>query len=252
MNIVWAFILAFFGASLGSFLNVCIDRVPAGKSLAYPPSRCDSCQRRLSVLDLVPVVSYLWLRGRCRYCGAAIPRRVLVIEAATGLLVPLLYLYYGLTVQFALLAYYGCLFLVIAVIDLEHRIVPNRIVYPAAVLALVLTFVPGQPGIIASLLGGAVGLGLMLLPVLISRGGMGLGDVKLAALSGLIIGPKMVLLAIFIAVVAGGLIAVFLVVTRLKSRKEAIPFAPFLALGAVLALYRGADLLDVYVRYLLP
>ncbi len=117
MEIYWAVIFGLLGASIGSFINVCVDRLPANRSLNYPPSHCDSCQRRLSALDLVPVFSYLVLRGRCRYCGAKIPLRVLLVELGCGLFLALLFWFKGLTLEFGIVALYSFIFIAIGLID---------------------------------------------------------------------------------------------------------------------------------------
>ena len=131
MNVILTIVFALFGIAVGSFLNLCIDRLPTGRSLLYPPSHCDACQHRLSVKDLIPIFSYLWLHRRCRYCQAAIPQRVFWVEVGSGLLFALLYWYYGLSIELAVTAFYCCLFMVLGVIDLEHRLILNKITYPA-------------------------------------------------------------------------------------------------------------------------
>lgn len=257
-------IFALFGAAIGSFLNVCIDRLPAGKSLMYPPSHCDACKYRLSVRDLIPVFGYLRLRGRCRYCQIPIPRRILWVEVGTGLLFALLYWHYGLSADFVIIAFYFCLFIVLGVIDLEHKLILNKIVYPAAVVALIINvfsthpglldgFLP-QPVVVAGLIGGAnglisgaVGFVILLIPALISRGGMGWGDVKMAALIGLVIGFPLVFVALFVAIVIGGLVGGFLLLLKIKKRREPIPFGPFLSLAAMATLLWGSNILDWYL-----
>ena len=133
-----AAIVFFMGASLGSFVNVVADRLPAGGSLVRPPSHCPVCHTHLRPLDLVPILSYLWLRGRCRYCGAVIPARLAVVEALSGLLLLLIFWRYGLGPGFAVVALIATLLLAIAIIDLEHGLILNRIVLPAAAAAVVL------------------------------------------------------------------------------------------------------------------
>jgi len=240
-----------FGMAVGSFLNVFIDRLPSGESLLFPASHCTSCHQRLAIKDLIPVFSYLWLRGRCRYCQAPIPRRLLWVEIGTGILFAYLYWYYGLSAELAITAFYCCLFLVIMVIDLEHGIVPNKIVYPSMAVALVLSALLSQtmtvPGIVQAAIGGGIGLVLFLLIVLISKGGMGWGDVKLAALIGLVIGFPLVFVALLLAVILGGLVAVTLLLFKLKKRKEGIPFAPYLSLGAMITLLFGSNILNWYL-----
>ena len=175
MIAVFIVVFALLGAAVGSFLNVCIDRLPAGQSLVYPPSHCVGCGRRLASLDLIPVFSYLWLRGRCRYCGAAIPVRLFLVELATAVIFALLWWKYGLTPELFIAIFYSCLFLVILVIDLEHGLILNKVVYPSAVISFGLALFqstglidPGiVPGIVDASIGGAVGLAILLLPVIV-------------------------------------------------------------------------------------
>jgi leader peptidase (prepilin peptidase)/N-methyltransferase len=261
MDVYLTLIFILFGLVVGSFLNVVIDRLPAGKSLAYPPSHCPSCNKRLGVKDLVPVLSYSLLKGRCRYCGERIPVRVLLVEAVTGAAFGSLFAYFGLSPEMAIASFYFCLLLVIAVIDLEHQLILNRLVYPAAVIAAVFTFMfhrldfnvmPAKlnmfPNIPQAAIGCAIGLVLFLLIAILSRGGMGLGDVKMAALMGIMLGFPSVLVAIFLAIIAGGIMAIVLLATRKKGRKQAIPFGPFLALGTMLALIWGNSIWGWYAR----
>jgi len=240
-------LFALLGLAVGSFLNLCIDRLPSGKSIIRPPSHCDSCQHKLNAGDLVPVFSYLWLRGRCRYCGVRIPLRLPAVELATALLFALLSWHYGPGSQLAMALVYACLFLVIFVIDLEQQLVLDTIIYPGMVLAFVFSFFWPELGVGSALIGGAVGFGLMLLPYLISRGGMGGGDVKLAGLIGLATGFPNILIALFIGVLGGGLVASFLLLFHLKTRKEAIPFGPFLAAGAMATIVWWETMHDFFV-----
>lgn len=247
MDVVYIIFFALLGAVVGSFLNVLIDRLPADKSVLFPPSHCDACQRRLAAMDLLPVLSFLWQRGRCRYCGARIPVRVVLVEAGMGCVFALLYHYYGLTGDLVLMLFYSCLFLVIGVIDLDHKLILNKIVYPAVPAALVLDAVFSRPDLISGLIGGASGMALLLLIFLVSRGGLGMGDVKMAALIGVATGFPMVFVALLLGVVLGGVVAVFLVVSRLRSRKQFIPFGPFLSLAAMATLVWGREIAGWYL-----
>ncbi len=255
MESVWIVISALFGMAVGSFLNVCIDRLPAGESLLFPPSHCASCHRRLAMRDLVPVFSYLWLRGRCRYCQVSLPRRLLWVEIGTALLFAYLYWHYGLSAELAVIAFYCCLFIILMVIDLEHGIIPNKLVYPSLAIALVLSVVLSQtrivPGIKDAGIGFGIGLVIFLLIVLISRGGMGWGDVKMAAFIGLVTGFPLVFVALFLAVILGGLVAGILLLFKLRKRKEGIPFGPYLSLGAIITLLFGNDILSWYLGVIL-
>ena len=250
MEVILIVIFALLGTAIGSFLNVCIDRLPIGKSLAYPPSHCDACQHRLLPKDLIPVFSYLWLRGHCRYCQAPIPRRVFWVEVGTGLLFAFIYWHYGLSVEFAVSAFYCCLFIVLGVIDLEHKLILNKIVYPAAVVALIIDAFLPQPGIINGVIGGTIGFALFLIPALIFRGGMGWGDVKMAALIGLVTGPLLVLFTLAMGAILGALVGVILLLLKIKTRKEAIPFGPFLSLATMATLLWGSDILNWYLGLL--
>ncbi len=252
-----AIIFGLFGVAVGSFLNVCIDRLPAGGSLLHPPSHCPACQRRLAVKDLIPVFSYLWLRGRCRYCQAPIPRRVLWVELVSGLVFAFLWWQYGPTLKLGIMLFYYCLLAVILVIDLEHGLILNKIVYPAAgialILVLVMTIFTPERGflkdITSALIGGGVGLAVLLLVALIFRGGMGLGDVKMAGLIGIMVGFPGILTALLLAIVGGGLIAAILLLLRVKGRKGTMPFGPFLSLATMVTLIWGAELMNWYLGF---
>ena len=254
MEILFIFLFAILGLVVGSFLNVCIDRLPQNKSIAYPPSHCEACEHKLAVKDLIPVFSYLRLRGRCRYCQASIPRKLLWVEVATAVIFALLYWHYGLSAELGVLAFYGCLFIIIFVIDLEHGLILNKVVYPGMVVALLLALYP-WPWLTQSIgmrvayaaLGGAIGFTIFLLIALVSRGGMGWGDVKLAALIGLAAGFPMVFVAIIMAAILGGIVAVALLIARKRGRREMIPFGPFLAVAAMVTLLWGNNILSWYL-----
>ena len=258
MEVVLTVVFALLGTAIGSFLNVCIDRLPTGKSIVRPPSQCDACQQRLSPRDLVPVFTYLWLRGRCRYCQAHIPQRIFWMEVGSGLLLAFLYGHYDLSVELGVIAFYCYLFIVLMVIDLEHKLILNKITYPAAVVALIISvFIPSigstdvslpwLPEVANGAFGGAIGLVFLLIPALIYRGGMGWGDVKMAALIGLVTGFPLVFVALFMGVILGGLVAGLLLLLRIKKRKEAIPFGPFLSLATIATLLWGNDILNWYL-----
>ena len=271
MDIALIIVFVLLGTAVGSFLNVCIDRLPARQSVIRPPSYCDTCQRRLSPMELVPVFSFVWLRRRCRSCGALIPWRVFWVEACTGILFGFAYWYYMVnpvspeTVQLVVTVLYSCIFIIIFGIDLEHQLILNRIVYPAMLIALVLDIALHQPWFIESapgafqsmpdvaartvvgITGGATGFVLLLIPALIFRGGMGWGDVKMAGLIGLVVGFPLVFVSILGAIIGGGFLAAILLLLGVKKRGEAIPFGPFLSLAAIVTLLFGNDIFTWYL-----
>jgi len=247
-------LFAVLGLEVGSFLNVCIDRLPQNKSVIFPPSHCEACQHKLAAKDLIPVFSYLRLRGRCRYCQAAIPRRLFWVELATALIFALLFWHYGLSLELGVMAFYACLFIIIFVVDLEHGLILNKVVYPGVVVALLLSLYPWHwlSESIAmraayAALGGGIGFALFLLIAIASRGGMGWGDVKLAGLIGVATGFPLIFVAVIIGAILGGIVAVALLLTKKRKRRETIPFGPFLALAAMITLLWGSNILNWYL-----
>ena len=247
-------LFAILGMAVGSFLNVCIDRLPHNKSIVLPPSHCEACQHKLAAKDLIPVFSYLRLRGRCRYCQASIPRRVFWVELATALIFAFLCWHYGLSAELGVMIFYACLFIIIFVIDLEHGLILNKLVYPGMVVALLLALYP-WPWLNESMvmrvayaaLGGGIGFAIFLLIAIVSRGGMGWGDVKLAALIGLATGFPLVFVAIIMGAIIGGIVAVALLIAKKRKRRETIPFGPFLAVAAMITLLWGSNILSWYL-----
>lgn len=242
MDISLYVIFVVLGVEIGSFLNVCIDRLPWGRSIVSPPSHCDSCGTRLTAGDLIPVFSYLWRKGRCRYCGSRVPLRVLLVEVGTGALFGFLLWKYGLTPDLGIMVFYSCVFIVMLVIDMEHKLILSVIVYPMMLIALIISsFYPAPSGhnAVYALIGGLFGYALFLIIYIASRGGMGFGDVNMAGMMGFALGFPLVFNAILLAVLAGGVVAIVLLSLRIKGRKEGIPFGPFLALGAMATLYYG-------------
>jgi leader peptidase (prepilin peptidase) / N-methyltransferase len=259
MEIYLMVIFGLMGASIGSFINVVADRLPDGRSLIAPPSHCDDCQRQLTGLDLIPIFSYIVLRGRCRYCGVKIPLRVLWVELGTGLFTAFLFWYKGLTLEFGIIALYSYIYLAIALIDMQHKLILNKIVYPSLVVALAISpfFIKtgfpqagvAEHGIVNALIGAATGFIFLLIPNILSRGGMGMGDVKMAALIGLTTGFGEVLVAVLGGIILGGLVAIFLLATGIKKRKEVMPFGPFLSIAAVVTLLWGTPILNWYMGF---
>ncbi len=232
---------------MGSFLNVCIDRLPQGQSIINPPSHCSTCNHKLGILDLVPLFSYLWLRGRCRYCQAPITLRLPIVEGLTGLLFAFLYWKFGLGLELGISFVYTSWLIIIFVIDLENQLVLDKVIYPGMALALAFSFFWPGLGVISALAGGALGLAAMALSFIIYRRGMGMGDVKLGALVGLMTGYPLVLIALLLSWITGGLLAAILLAFRVKKRQDPIPFAPFLATSAMVTLLWGQAIYQWYL-----
>jgi leader peptidase (prepilin peptidase)/N-methyltransferase len=233
------------GLAVGSFLNVLASRLPLRRSLIKPASACMSCATPIKTRDNIPVVSYVLLRGRCRACGVHIPLRYPLVELVTGLLVAGCGFRFGLSVYAVMAAAFCVVLVAISAIDIEHRIVPNRIVVPAAAAALVAQLVraPSVEWPLAAL-GGAL---FLLAAALAYPRGMGMGDVKFALLLGAFLGRN-ITVGLMAGLLAALVPAVFLLATRgAAARKTAIPFAPFLAFGAAVALFAGHDLLEWYL-----
>jgi len=236
------------GLALGSFLGVVAARVPLRRSIVRPGSACMSCETPIPWYDNVPVLSYAVLRGRCRKCGTRIPPRDLAIELTTALLLVACVLAFGLTLRTAAAAIACGTFVVVTATDIERRIVPNRVVLPAALAVLVLDTI-WHPSPVWAV--GAFGLaGFLFVAAVAYPGGMGMGDVKLALLIGALLGrttPVAFMLTLLLTLVP----TVFLIARHGRgARRLAIPFAPFLAAGAVITLFAGNAILNAYLHHL--
>jgi leader peptidase (prepilin peptidase) / N-methyltransferase len=236
------------GLALGSFLNVVAARLPRRRSVVRPGSACMACGTQIRGVDNIPLLSYVLLRGRCRACRSRIPLRYPAVELATALLIAASVGVFGLRPEAAVAAFFCCVLVAVSAIDLEHRIVPNRIVVPATVVVLAArTLLDPSPEWVLAGLGAA---GFLLVAALAYPAGMGMGDVKLALLLGVALGrvvPAALMLAMLTALVPG----IFLLVRHGRAgRKMGIPFAPFLAFGGVVALFAGDRLMEAYLSEL--
>jgi leader peptidase (prepilin peptidase) / N-methyltransferase len=245
MTVALASIVALPGLAIGSFLNVVASRVPLRRSVSDGRSACMSCDHEIAAYDNIPLVSWLVLRGRCRNCHAAIPYRYPLVELVTAVLVVASFLRFGATLEAVLAAFFCVVLVAISAIDIEHRIVPNRIVLPSAVIVLLAqTALNPSPEWALAALGAS---GFLFLAALAYPKGMGMGDVKLALLLGAMLG-RSVAVALMVGMIAALIPAVVLAIRHgSKARKIAIPFAPFLAFGAVVALFAGDAILSAYL-----
>ena len=242
-----------FGLIVGSFLNVCIYRLPRKQSVVWPASRCTSCGRGLAWFENVPVVSWLVLRGRCRGCGAPISPMYPIIEATTGALFGSVMYWYGPTPLALVRMLFGSAMIVLFVIDLQHRILPNVITVPGTVLGVILSlFLP--PGIVSALIGVLIGGGLLYgigEAYYRVRGveGMGMGDVKMLAMIGAFLGWQLVLVTIIVASFGGAVLGALMLATRRGTMQAALPFGTFLAVGAAFAAVAGEPLVTWYLAF---
>jgi leader peptidase (prepilin peptidase) / N-methyltransferase len=241
-----------FGAIIGSFLNVCIHRVPRGASIVWPGSACPRCGRALSWFENIPVVSYVCLLGRCRTCRAPISPRYPVVEALTAAMFALAWWHYGPGPLLVSRLLFGCALIVLFAIDLEHHLLPNIVTIPGIAIGFLLSII-NPPGWQSSLVGIVVGGGGLLL---IAQGyylarheeGLGMGDVKMLAMIGAFLGWKLTLLSLMMASVAGTIVGVALIATGRGTMKYALPFGTFLAIGAAVSAAVGQPILDWYFR----
>jgi leader peptidase (prepilin peptidase)/N-methyltransferase len=240
------------GAIVGSFLNVVSYRLPRHESLISPASHCPKCGTPVKPYDNIPILSWLLLRGRCRSCAAPISPRYPLVEALTAALCVGAVLAHTSASGVALSVALILLVVPAALIDLEHRIIPNRLTALGAVLALAIGLALDPAGEPERLIAGAGAGGLLLLAALAYPGGMGMGDVKLAGVMGLFLG-RAVAPAILVALLAGVLVGVMIIAEKGASqgRKTAVPFGPFLALGALVGVFAGQPLIDLYVNHFL-
>jgi leader peptidase (prepilin peptidase)/N-methyltransferase len=234
------------GLALGSFLNVVAARVPLRRSIVRPPSACMSCGHEIAWYDNVPVVSWLRLRGRCRSCAAAIPARYPAVELVSGVLVAACFWRFGLHPEALVASFFSLALVAVSATDLEHRLIPNRIVLPAAGVVLVAQTAlhPSPEWAIAAV----AACGFLLGSALVYPAGMGMGDVKLCLLLGAMLG-RTVPIALFVGMAAALVPGVVLIARHgAKGRKMGIPLGPFLALGALAALFWGHPLLHLWLH----
>jgi leader peptidase (prepilin peptidase)/N-methyltransferase len=246
---LYVFIL---GLCVGSFMNVCIYRIPAQRSIVRPASSCPSCRTPIRFYDNVPLLSYLWLRGKCRACGAGISIRYPLVELLGGLTALAVFLKFGPTLEGIVYFLFCTALEIITFIDIDHRKIPDRISLSGIPLFFCANlFIPG-PGPVASLLGILVGGGSLLAiawgyAALTGKEGMGGGDIKLLAMIGALLGWKGVLFTIFVSSAVGTVAGIALMVRARKGMKTALPFGPFLSIGAVAYVFFGPQLIALYL-----
>ena len=243
--LITVYILFLFGLVMGSFLNVIIYRLPRGESIISPPSHCSHCQHRLGITDLFPVLSFIFLSGRCRYCQALISWHYPLVELLSAGLTVLCWLRFGFTPDFGAALVLTYVMIVIALIDLDLQIIPNWLTLPMVLFGLV--FRGWQGEFYTALAGGLVGGGILFLIVLVYPKGMGMGDVKFLAMAGVFLGWEKILVTLFLSSLLGILVMVPLLALKKIDRKIPFPFGPFLVLASLINLYWG-EIYKVFFR----
>ncbi len=263
MDYIYHILSFIFGAVIGSFLNVCIYRLPRDRSIVSPPSACPDCGELVRAFDNIPIISYLVLRGKCRHCGSPISKRYPAIEFLTAVLFLIWFHKFGLSVEFGVNILFVCLLVVVAFIDLEFQIIPDILSLGGMVLGIVLAVVRSyfmhigpKMGLLDAIYGVLLGGGVLLViaygyQIIAKREGMGGGDIKLLAMIGAFTGFKGVIFALVGGSLIGTLVGIPLMLIKKENSKYAIPFGPFLSLGALFYTYYSIAILRVFENYFL-
>ncbi|WP_278599799.1 prepilin peptidase [Clostridium tertium] len=244
-------LILIIGLCIGSFLNVCIYRIPREESIAFPPSHCTSCGYELKAVDLIPIISYLFLKGKCRKCGEKISIKYPLVELLNGVLYLLIFLRFGLSLSFVFYSLLTSLLIVISYIDLDSKYIYSSTTILGVVLAaiyIVVGLYTKDISLSNNVLGGAIGYGIIYLIVVITKG-MGQGDAEVAGVCGLFIGIKGILVCLFIAVVLGGLVAAIILIFKLKEKKSEIAFSPYISIGSIVYILLGKEILSLYLNF---
>ena len=241
--------IVIIGVIIGSFLNVCIFRIPEEQSICFPSSHCTSCQHKLGILDLVPVLSYIFLKGKCRYCKEKISIRYPLIELLNAAFYLIIYYKYGfsiLTLKYFILA---SLLIVISMIDFDTQdVYTSTTIFGAAVgiVFLVIHQFILKEEALSFIFGGIAGALIIGIIVFVTRG-MGEGDIEIAGVCGLFLGLKVILLALFLGIIIGGIVAIIILLLKIKSAKDRIAFGPFIAIGTMISMLYGNEIVNAYL-----
>lgn len=241
------FIILTLGLLIGSFLNVCIYRIPRGESISFPPSHCPKCSNNLKPIDLIPVLSFIWTKGKCRYCSEKISRRYPLVEILNSAIYLILYLKFSMSILFIKYAILASILIVISFIDYDHQIIPDEII----IFGIILSFIPHivdnfKVNILNGLIGLLIGGGLFFIIAIITNA-MGGGDIKLMGMLGFSLGYKYILLITFLSFIIGAVVSLILIGIKIKSRKDFIPFGPFIAMATLVTIYCGDEIINWYI-----
>ena len=248
MNLLLIIIYILLSLFIGSFLNVVALRIPNKESIVYPPSHCPTCDHRLSALDLVPVLSYVGLKGKCRYCGDKISPIYPFGELLTLVVFLLIPYFFGFSKELIVAYPFAMIMIAVTLSDIRYQLIPDRITYPGMILLFVLRIFVHPLPIWQYLVGAVLGGGLLLLIAILSRGGMGGGDIKLFFLIGLVLGWQNTLLALFLSTGIGAVIGGLLILLRITKRKQMIPFGPFIFVGTMITYFLGNQIWGWYLH----
>lgn len=244
------------GTIIGSFLNVCLYRIPKGQSVVYPASNCPNCGTPLKWYNLIPILSFIVQKGKCGYCREKISLQYPIVEFSNGLFYLLFYNKFDLSTDFVFYSIIFSLLLIILFIDLHHQIIPNSLNILILITAIIYKIIQYilydiPPNLINSLLGLIISSGAFFLIIIISKGGMGGGDMKLIGVLGFILGLKKIILTIFLSFMFGAIISILLLLFKIKGRKDPIPFGPFICLAFMMVVFLGDGILLWYMNTLL-
>jgi len=247
--------IVIIGVCIGSFLNVCIYRLPASQSIVHPRSKCPKCDNLIAFYDNIPVLSFVWLKGRCRHCGVKIGLRYPAVELLSGMLALAAFLKFGLSIETLIYFTFTACLLVVTFIDLDHRIIPDVITLPGIPICFAASFALPTITYKAALLGVFVGGGSLFLvawiySLLTKKEGMGGGDIKLLAMMGALVGWQGVIFIIFVSSLVGTIAGLAVMLQSNKGMKLAVPFGPFLAIGSITYIFFGTRLIQWYFNLL--
>ena len=251
IEIILIFIL---GLIVGSFSNVCIYRIPRNESIIYPASHCPKCRSNISPKDNIPLLSFILLKGRCRNCKSKISIQYPIVELLTGLIYLIIYLIYGLSIQSLIYIILSSALIIIAFIDLNEQIVPDVISLPGIAIGFIISFFVPYILFINSALGVFVGGGIILIiglagSAIFKKEAMGGGDVKLAAMIGAFLGWRYIIISLFLGFFLGALAGIILILSKIKSREDIVPFGPFIVLGSFITLLWGEKIISWYIGF---
>ncbi len=245
------FIFGLIGLIIGSFLNVVIYRLPREESIVFPASHCPECGHQLSALELIPVISYIILRGRCRECGASISLKYPLVELLTAFLFLINSLVFSSAVNLIAGLLLSSLLIALAMIDIQHQILPDRLTLTGLAAGLLISFIRPEFSPLEAVAGVLAGGGLLLIIAVISKGGLGGGDIKLMMMVGSFVGPIQVLVAIFLGAILGLLTSLPGIISGSLKLKSRLPFGPFLGLASVIIWLTGSWILNIYLSLIL-